>query len=55
MRVFQIHGHHADVDRFNNVLVEILEPLVLADLLLKRGVQPPVLDRDADVSRQRFE
>src|SRR5208282_107868 len=53
--ILQVHSHHADVDGFNNILVEIFEPLVLADLLLERGIQPPVLDGNADVSRQSLQ
>ena len=48
--VLEINGHHADVDRFDDVLVEVLEPLVLADLLFERSVEAGVLDRDSDIS-----
>ena len=33
--ILQVHSHDADVDGFDNVLVEILEPLVLVHLLFK--------------------
>ena len=46
----QIDGHDANVDGFDNVLVEILEALVLTDFLFERGVEPGILNGDADVS-----
>ena len=33
--ILQVHSHDANVDGFNDVLVEILEPLVLVHLLFK--------------------
>ena len=38
--VLQIDRHHAHVDRFDDVLVEIFQPFVLADFLFERGVEP---------------
>ena len=36
--VFQVNRQHAYVDGFHNVLIEILEPLVLAGFLFQRGI-----------------
>ena len=45
--IIQIRRQNADVDRFDDVLAELLQPLVLFHLALQRTVQPRVLDRDA--------
>ena len=55
MRSFEVDGEDADVDGFDDVLVELLEPLEFADLLLQARVEAGVLERDADVAGQRFE
>ena len=52
---FQIDGKDADVDRFNDVLVEILQLLEFVDLRFKSTVKLRVLDRDTDISGERFE
>ena len=39
MRSSRSTRQHADVDRLDDVLVEFLQPLVLGDFLLQRGVQ----------------
>ena len=64
-----VHHFHLRVPRFDAVfeinpstptlstrrfLVEILQPLVLARLLLQRSVKPPVLNGDAEVSGERL-
>ena len=51
--IFQVRRQNSDVDRFDDVLAEFLEPLVLLDLALQGAVQRRVLDRDADVAGQR--
>ncbi len=48
-------GEDADVDGFDDVLVEFLEPFVLGDFLGERCVEAGVLYGDADVGGQRFE
>ena len=53
--VFQIDRQHAHADGLDNVLVELLQPLVLAGFLLQRLVQTRVLHRDADVAGQRLQ
>ena len=42
-----------DVDRFDDVLAELLQPLVLFHLALQRAVERGVLDRDAHVAAKR--
>ena len=44
---------NADVDRFDDVLAEFLQPLVFFDLLLQRTVEPAILDRDRDIAGKR--
>ena len=51
--VFQIDREDADVDGFDNVLVELLQPLEFGNLLLQPLVELRVLDGDADVSGER--
>ena len=51
--VVQIDGQDADVDRFDDVLAEFLQPLVLFDLLLQRTVETAILDGDRDVPDKR--
>ena len=53
--VVEIDGEDADVDGFDDVLVELLEALELGDLLLEAAVELGVLDGDADVAGERFE
>src|SRR5207245_10061800 len=53
--VRQIHRQHTHADGLDNVLVEILQPLVLGDFLFQRRVQPGVLDGDADVPGKGLE
>ena len=49
----EVFRHHARAARFENILVELLEALVFLDLLLKRFVEPCVLQGDAEIARQR--
>ena len=53
--VVEIEGQDADVDGFDDVLVELLEPLELADFFFQAGVEAGVLEGDADVAGQGFE
>ena len=53
--VFEVDGEDADVDGFDDVLVELLEALELGDLLLEAAVELGVLDGDADVAGEGFE
>ena len=55
MRSFEIDGEDADVDGLDDVLVEFLQPLELADLFFEPRVEAGVLERDADVAGQGFE
>ena len=53
--VVEIDGEDADVDGFDDVLVELLEAFELCDLLLEAAIELGVLDGDADVAGERFE
>ena len=53
--VIEIDSKDADVDGFDDVLVELLEPLEVGDLLLESAIELRVLNGDADVAGQRFE
>ena len=53
--VGQIDRQHADVDRLDDILVEVLQPLVFGDFLFQRCVQPSILDGDTHVAGQRFQ
>ncbi len=53
--VVEVDGEDADVDGFDDVLVELLEALELADFLFQAGVEAGVLEGDADVAGQGFE
>ena len=51
----EIDGEDANVDGLDDVFVELLQPLVLGDLLLERGVETRILNGDANVAGERFE
>ena len=51
--VFQVGGQDADIDGFDDIFVELLQPLVLFHFALQRTVERGVLDGDADVAAQR--
>ena len=53
--VVEVDGEDADVDRFDDVLVELLEAFELRDLLLQPAVELRVLNGDADVAGQRLQ
>ena len=53
--VVEIEREDADVDGLDDVLVELLQALELADLLFEARVEAGVLQRDADVAGQRLE
>ena len=53
--VFQIKGEDADVDGFDDVFVEFLQPFELADLFFEPRIEAGILQRDADVAGQRLE
>jgi hypothetical protein len=53
--VVEIEGQDADVDGLDDVFVELLEALELADLFFQAGVEAGVLQGDADVAGQGFE
>ncbi len=53
--IVQIRRQYPDVDGLDDILAELLQPLVFLYLALQRAVQPRVLDRDADVAGQRSE
>ena len=48
--VFQVGRQDADVDRFDDVLAEFLQPLVLFHLALQRAVERGIFDGDPDVA-----
>ena len=48
--VIEVDGEDTDVDRLDDVFVEFLEALELADLELKRSVELGILNGDADVA-----
>ena len=52
--VFHVERHHSHVDRFDDVLVEVLQPLVLSRLLLQRGIELSILNGDAEIAAQSF-
>ena len=51
----QIDRHDADVDRFDDVLVEVFQAFVFVDFLFERGIQAGILYGDTDISSERFE
>src|SRR5580698_3380770 len=53
--VVQIDGEDADVDRLNDIFVELFQALELRDLLFEALVELRILDSDADVTGERFE
>ena len=53
--VVEVDGEDADVDGFDDVLVELLQALELADLLFEARVEAGVLQGDADVAGQGLE
>ena len=53
--IVEIDGEDADVDGFDDVLVELLEALELDDLFFEARVEAGVLQSDADVAGQGFE
>jgi hypothetical protein len=53
--VFEIDGKDADVNRLDDVLVELLEPLEFADLLFEPLIELGVLNGDSDVAGERFQ
>ena len=53
--VVEIDGQDADVDGFDDVLVELLEPLELADLFFQARIEAGVLQGDADVAGEGLE
>ncbi len=53
--VVEIEGQDADVDGFDDVFVELLETLELADFFFEPRVEAGVLEGDADVAGQRFQ
>ena len=53
--VVEVDGEDADVDGLDDVLVELLESLELADFFFEAGVEAGVLQGDADVAGQRLE
>ena len=53
--VVEVDGEDADVDGFDDVLVELLEALELGDFFFQAGVEAGVLEGDADVAGEGFE
>ena len=49
--IFQIDREYAYVQRFDDVLTEILQPLDLHGLLLERLIEPRILNGDGNVTR----
>ena len=43
------------MQRLNDVLVVILQPLILSRTLLKRAVEAGILKSDGEVARHRFD
>ena len=48
--IFEIGRQNSDVDRFDDILAEFLQPLVLRNLALERAVERRVFNGDADIS-----
>ena len=53
--VVEVDGEDTDVDRFDDVFVELLQALELGNLLLEALVKLRVLDGDADVAGEGFQ
>ena len=51
----EVDCEDADVDRLDDIFVELLEALELGDFLLQAAVELGVLDGDADVAGERFQ
>ena len=53
--IVQVDCQDSHVDRLDDVLVELLQPLKLADLLLEPCIEQRILQRDPNVAGQRFQ
>ena len=53
--VVQIESQDADIDRLDDVFVELLQPFEFADFVFQTGVEAGILQGDADVTGQGFE
>ncbi len=53
--VVEIESEDADVDGFDDVFVEFLQPFELGDLFFQARIEAGILQRDADVAGERFE
>ena len=53
--VVETGRQYADVDRFDDVFAELLQPLVFVGFALQRTVEPRIFDRDRNVVRQRHQ
>ncbi len=53
--VVEVEGEDADVDGLDDVFVELLEPLELANFVFEAGVEAGVLEGDADVAGEGLE
>ena len=49
-RAAEIHGQHADVQRFDDIFREILEPLDLRRFLFQGGVELGIVERDGQIA-----
>src|SRR5262249_25572790 len=47
--------HDTNIDRFDNVLAEVLQALVFTGLLLERAIQTRIFDRDSDIIGHRLQ
>src|SRR5258708_7221771 len=53
--IVEVDREDPDVDRFDDIFVELLQAFELRNLLLQSPIELRVLDGDADVSGQRFQ
>ena len=53
--VLHVERHHAHVDGFDDVFVEVFQALVLRSFLLQRGVELSVLNGDAEIAAEGLE
>src|ERR1700733_14632146 len=53
--IVEIYSEDPDVDRLDNILVELLKALELGNLLLQPSVKLCVLNGDADIAGERLQ
>src|SRR5262249_42577351 len=50
-----IFHHDTNIDRFDDVLAEVLQALIFTRLLLEGPIQPGILDRDSNIVGDGFQ